>query len=74
MGCLCLILSNICVIIRGGAVALHTGIIYTLFNLFSYTLVGFILALTSPHTLGGLLALSTWLPLMATFPEVSFMI
>jgi len=32
------------------------------------------LALTSPHTLGGVVALSTWLPLSTTFPQVGFRI
>ncbi|CAF5215838.1 unnamed protein product, partial [Rotaria magnacalcarata] len=27
------------------------------------------IALTSPHTLGGVIALSTWLPLASTFPQ-----
>jgi len=30
-------------------------------------------ALTSPHTLGGVLALSTWLPLSTAFPKVGFL-
>jgi hypothetical protein len=31
-------------------------------------------ALTTPHIVAGVLALSTWLPLASTFPKVSFMI
>jgi len=58
---------------RGGAVALHTGIKFII-DLFRYLLSVFFLALTSPYTLGGVLALSTWLPLLATFPKVNFMI
>jgi hypothetical protein len=56
--------------IRGGAVALHAGI--RLFKVF--LIFVFFLALTSPHTLGGVVALSTWLPLSTTFPKVRFII
>jgi hypothetical protein len=55
---------------RGGAVAIHTGIEF----IFFYSLYLISLALTSPHTLGGVLALSSWLPLSTTFPKVSLII
>jgi len=32
----------------------------------------FFVAFTSPHTLGGVVALSAWLPLSTTFPQVRF--
>jgi hypothetical protein len=35
------------------------------------SLISISLALTSPHTVGGVLSLSTWLPLLPTFPQVS---
>jgi len=35
-------------------------------------IVSFYLALTSSHTYGGVVALSTWLPLSTTFPQVEF--
>jgi hypothetical protein len=58
--------------LRGGAIALHAGrfkrLLYFFFNIPSF------LALTSPHTLGGVVALSTWLPLSTTFPNVSFIL
>jgi hypothetical protein len=57
---------NVCC--RGGAVALHAGVFYRwMYSNYS----SIFLALTSPHTLGGVLALSTWLPLATTFPAVS---
>ncbi len=58
---------------RGGAVALHTGN-KSILSLISHIHLLFISALTTPHKLAGVLALSTWLPLSSTFPQVSFMI
>lgn len=53
---------------RGGAAALHAGkkIYWFIFFLYLFLLS----ALTTPHPLAGVLALSAWLPLSSTFPKV----
>lgn len=54
---------------RGGAIALHAGKT----NLFFVILLHLSLSspgLTASRTLAGVIALSTWLPLPATFPQV----
>ena len=57
----------------GGAVALHTGIKLNCQS-FLMLISHLLLALVSPYTFAGVLALSAWLPLLTRFPSVSFII
>jgi len=64
------ILKELLYFSRGGAAAFHTGNLMFMFINVIILFYFVILALTTPHLLAGVLALSTWLPLSSTFPKV----